>query len=46
MAQSLKEILVTCKFLDVSPDDLSGMPPDRDVECTIELQSGTTPISG
>jgi hypothetical protein len=29
----------------VFPKDLPGMPPDRDVEFTIELQSGTTPIS-
>jgi hypothetical protein len=27
------------------PEDLSGMPPDRDVEFVIELQPGTTPIS-
>jgi hypothetical protein len=27
------------------PDDLPGMPLDRDVEFTIELQPGTTPIS-
>jgi hypothetical protein len=27
------------------PDDLPGMPPDRDMEFTIELQPGTTPIS-
>ena len=27
------------------PDDLPGMPPDRDVEFMIELQPGTAPIS-
>jgi hypothetical protein len=27
------------------PDDLPGMPPDRDVEFTIELQPGMAPIS-
>jgi hypothetical protein len=26
-------------------DDLPGLPPDRDVEFTIELDPGTTPIS-
>jgi hypothetical protein len=36
---------VACEFLDVFPKDLSGMPPDRDVEFIIELQPGTTPIS-
>jgi hypothetical protein len=44
-AQNLEDILVTCEFPDVFPEDLSGMPPDRDVEFIIELQPGTTPIS-
>jgi hypothetical protein len=29
----------------VFPDDLPGMPPDRDIEFSIELLPGTTPIS-
>jgi hypothetical protein len=29
----------------VFPDDLFGMPPDRDVEFTSELQLVTAPIS-
>jgi hypothetical protein len=29
---------------DVFPDELLGMPPDRDVEFVIELQPGTAPI--
>jgi hypothetical protein len=41
----LDEIPVVCEFLDVFPDELPGMPPDRDVEFVIELQSGTAPIS-
>jgi hypothetical protein len=44
-AQNLKGILVACKFPDVFPEDLSGMPLNRDVEFTIELQPGTAPIS-
>jgi hypothetical protein len=28
-----------------SPDELSGMPPDKDIEFVIELQPGTAPIS-
>jgi hypothetical protein len=32
-------------FLTFFPEDLPGMPPDRDVEFVIELQPGTTPIS-
>jgi hypothetical protein len=43
-AQSLEDILVACEFPDVFPEDLLGMPPDRDVEFIIELQPGTTPI--
>jgi hypothetical protein len=34
-----------CEYPDVFPDDLPGMPPDRDVEFVIELQPDTTPIS-
>jgi hypothetical protein len=44
-AQNLEDILVACEFPDVFPEDLPDMPPDRDVEFIIELQSGTTPIS-
>jgi hypothetical protein len=41
----LDEIPVVCEYLDVFPDELLGMPPDRDVEFVIELQPGTAPIS-
>jgi hypothetical protein len=41
----LDEILVVCEYLDVFPDELPSMPPDKDVEFIIELQLGTTPIS-
>jgi hypothetical protein len=34
-----------CEYPDVLPDELPGMPPDRDVEFVIELQPGTAPIS-
>jgi hypothetical protein len=44
-AQNLEDIPVAHEFLDVFPDDLPGMPPDRDVEFTMELQPDTTPIS-
>jgi hypothetical protein len=44
-AQNLEDIPVACEFPDVFPDDLSGIPPDQDVEFTIELQPGTTPVS-
>jgi hypothetical protein len=41
----LANILVVCEFPDVFPDELPGLPPDRDVEFAIELIPGTTPIS-
>jgi hypothetical protein len=41
----VKDILVVCEYPDVFPDDLPGMPPDRDIEFIIELQPGTAPIS-
>jgi hypothetical protein len=40
-----KEDQVVDEFPDVFPDDLPGMPPDRDIECIIELLPGTTPIA-
>ena len=30
---------------DVFPDDIAGLPPDREVEFTIDLIPGTEPIS-
>jgi hypothetical protein len=33
------------EFPDIFPDDLSGMPPERDIEFKIELQPSTAPIS-
>jgi hypothetical protein len=42
---NLKDIPIICEYPDVFPDDLPGMPPDRDIEFVIELQPGTAPIS-
>jgi hypothetical protein len=36
---------VVCEFPDVFPEDLPGLPPERDVEFVIELKPGTAPIS-
>jgi hypothetical protein len=33
------------EFLDVFPDDLPGMPPNRDIEFIIELLPETTSIA-
>ncbi|KAL0555980.1 hypothetical protein IC582_004483 [Cucumis melo] len=40
-----KDVSVVKEFLDVFLDDLSGLPLDREIEFTIELLLGTTPIS-
>ena len=33
----LEDIPVVCEYADVFPDDLPGLPPDRDIEFVIEL---------
>ena len=38
-------IPMVCEFLDVFLEDLPRLPPDRDVEFSIELELGTAPIS-
>jgi hypothetical protein len=38
------EVLVVNEFPDVFPEELLGMPLDRDIEFVIELKPGTTPI--
>jgi hypothetical protein len=46
MIESLVErIPVVCDYPDIFPDELAGMPPDRNIEFAIELQPGTAPIS-
>ena len=40
-----KQDRVVEEFSDVFPDDLPGMPPDRDIEFIIELLPGTAPIA-
>ena len=36
---------MVCEFPEIFPDELLGLPPDRDVEFKIELVLGTAPIS-
>jgi hypothetical protein len=38
------EVPVVNEFPDVFPEELSGMPPDWDIEFVIELKPGTAPI--
>jgi hypothetical protein len=41
----IKDIPVVCEFPYIFPEDLPGLPPERDVEFVIELKPGTAPIS-
>nr|XP_008358371.1 uncharacterized protein LOC103422113 [Malus domestica] len=41
----VEDIRVVQHFVDVFPDDLPGLPPNREVEFTIDLIPGTNPIS-
>ncbi|XP_028066841.1 uncharacterized protein LOC114269677 [Camellia sinensis] len=36
---------VVCEYADVFPEELSRLPPHREVDFNIELQAGTAPIS-
>jgi hypothetical protein len=42
---SLNEIGIVQEYPDVFPEELPGIPPDRDIEFMIELLPGTPPIS-
>ena len=42
---SIESVFIVREFLDVFPADLRGMPPDRDSDFYIDLESGTRPIS-
>ena len=44
-SRAIEDIPVVCEFSDVFPDDLPGLPLDRDVEFKIELLPSTAPIS-
>jgi hypothetical protein len=41
----IQDISVVCEFPDVFPEDLPGLPLERDVEFVIELKPNTAPIS-
>ena len=42
---SLEEVPVVRDYSDVFPEELPGMPPDRDIEFLIDLIPGTGPIA-
>ncbi|GKA80444.1 putative reverse transcriptase domain-containing protein, partial [Tanacetum coccineum] len=43
--QRLKDIVVIRNFFEVFPDDLSGLPPSREIEFRIDLIPGAMPVA-
>ncbi|GJR75309.1 putative reverse transcriptase domain-containing protein [Tanacetum coccineum] len=43
--QKREELVVVRDFLEVFPDDLSGLPPSREIEFHIELVPGVIPVA-
>ena len=41
----LEDVPVVRDFPDVFPEELPGVPPDRDVEFVIDLIPGTVPVA-
>ena len=41
----LENVPVVCEFPDVFPEELPGLPPDRELEFGIEVLPGSAPIS-
>ncbi|WVZ80328.1 hypothetical protein U9M48_027813, partial [Paspalum notatum var. saurae] len=44
-ARPTDDIWIVCDYPDVFPDELPGMPPDRDIEFLIKLLPSTAPIA-
>jgi len=44
-ATTIEEVPIICEYLDVFPEELPGMPPDRDLEFIIDLIPKTAPIA-
>ena len=42
--QKLDSLHVVNEFVDVFPEDLPRLPPDKEIEFSTDLQPGTTPI--
>ena len=43
--KKLEDVPVICQFPDVFPEDLPGMPPEREVEFQIDLVPGAKPVA-
>jgi hypothetical protein len=45
VAEGLEHLPLVKEFADVFPEELPGMPPERELEFTIDLKPGTEPIA-
>jgi hypothetical protein len=45
VAEGLEHLPVVKEFVDVFPEELPGMPSERDLEFTVDLKLGTEPIA-
>jgi hypothetical protein len=45
VAEGLEHLPVVKEFADVFPEELPGMPPERELEFTIDLKPGTEPVA-
>jgi hypothetical protein len=43
-AASIMDVRTISEYPDVFPEELTGMPPDHEIEFVVELVLGTTPI--
>ena len=43
--KSISDVPVACEFIDVFPEELSGLPPQREIKFCIDVVSDTAPIS-
>ena len=40
----INKFSVVCEYLDVFPEDVLGLPPQREIEFTIDLVPGSRPV--
>ena len=45
IVQNMEDIPVVCEYQDVFPDELPGIPPDREIEFSIDLVPEAVPVS-
>ena len=45
MVQGVVEIPIICEFPNIFPEEISGLPPIREIDFAIELLPRTAPIS-